>query len=226
MREPGANDELFPIIIESILSWDENMQKECAISFIQPIKNGLFTDKNNFKIIQKSINILNEYLQLPEHTEIVGPWVDLLGVVCTKVKAKDQRIELLPFLSELLNNKSPIEHRKVGNRILFAIAANIGEQGLNDEPTYVKLMKSVFVESNFKLRIDGIMFLKKYFADYPKVKELVQTDRFQCFYLPELIGYLEDGDQQLVCDAILAATPLLEYLEDSLIQEVYLPALV
>lgn len=39
-------------------------------------------------------------------------------------------------------------------------------------------MKSVFVESNFKLRIDGIMFLKKYFNDYPNVKDLVKTDRF------------------------------------------------
>ena len=82
----------------------------------------------------------------------------------------DQRKELIPFLTELLNNKSPIEHRKVGNRILFAIAANIGEEGLNEEQTYVKLMKQVFVESNFKLRIDGIMFLKTYFNDYPNVE--------------------------------------------------------
>ena len=34
MKNPKANDELFSIILESILSWDENMQKECALSFI------------------------------------------------------------------------------------------------------------------------------------------------------------------------------------------------
>ena len=45
------------------------MQKECAINFLEPIKNDLFSDKNSFKIIQKSIAILNDLLSLPEHDE-------------------------------------------------------------------------------------------------------------------------------------------------------------
>lgn len=85
--------------------------------------------------------------------------MDVLGKVCTKVPLEDQERELVPFLQELLNNKSPIEHRKVGNKILFSVCANIGESGLDKCLSYVKLMKAVFIETNYKLRRDGIIFL-------------------------------------------------------------------
>ena len=87
-------------------------------------------------------------------------------------------------------------------------------------------MRSVFIENNFKLRIDGIVFLKNYFNNYPDIEQLIKTDRFQDLYLPELLGYLEDGDQQLVCDAILTCTPLLDYLEEEVIQKMFLPQLI
>ena len=69
MKCAKANDELFPIIIESLPQWDEKMQKECATNFILCIKNDLFSERNNFKIITKSIHIVNEALSLPEHDE-------------------------------------------------------------------------------------------------------------------------------------------------------------
>ena len=163
MRCAKANDELFPIIIESLPQWDEKMQKECATNFKECINKDLFSDRNYFKIITKSIHIVNEALSLPEHDEQVEPWVEVLGIVCTKVPIEDQERELVPFLQELLNNKSPIEHRKVGNKILFSVCANIGEPGMDECPSFVKLMKSVFNETNYKLRRDGIIFLQRYF---------------------------------------------------------------
>jgi hypothetical protein len=39
----------------------------------------------------------------------------------------------------------------------------IGEEGLDKEPIYVNLMESVFHDNNYKLRIDGVIFLKNYF---------------------------------------------------------------
>ena len=223
MQLPKANDDLFPIVTEHICSWNESMQTECALSFLKPIQLNLFNDRSTFKIIQKSIAIIEELLSLPEHKEIVGPWVNLLGIVCTKVQMSEQKRELIPFLQDLLNNKSPIESRKVGNRILFSIAANIGEEGLDKEYAYIKMMRAVFNENNFKLRIDGIVFLKNYFNNYQNISQLIETDRFQDLYLPELLGYLEDGDQQLVCDAILCAMPLLDYLEEEVIVKMFLP---
>jgi hypothetical protein len=169
------------------------MQKECATNFIQCIKNDLFSERNNFKIITKSIHIVNEALSLPEHDEQVEPWVDVLGIVCTKVSLDDQERELVPFLQELLNNKSPIEHRKVGNKILFSVCQYVGEKGMDACPQYVKMMKSVFNETNYKLRRDGIIFLQKYFQN-AELTELSQSDRFLYLYIPELLGYLEDED--------------------------------
>lgn len=163
MSFPKANDELFPIIIESLPEWDEKMQKECATMMIECIKNDLFSDRNYFKIITKSVHIVKELLSLPEHDEQVVPWVDVLGNVCTKTSFEDQDRELVPFLQELLNNKSPIEHRKVGNKILFAVCENIGEEGMDQCQAYVRMMKSVFIETNYKLRHDGVLFLQAYF---------------------------------------------------------------
>ena len=37
MHTKGANEELFPLIIESLPSWDDKMQRECGHNFIQPI---------------------------------------------------------------------------------------------------------------------------------------------------------------------------------------------
>jgi len=69
MEQVKANEELFPIIIESLPEWDEKMQKECATNFIICINKELFSDRNNFKIITKSIHVINEALSLPEHDE-------------------------------------------------------------------------------------------------------------------------------------------------------------
>lgn len=51
MQLDKANDELFPIIAEHMCSWPEQMQTECALSFIKPIKKELFNDRSTFKII-------------------------------------------------------------------------------------------------------------------------------------------------------------------------------
>jgi hypothetical protein len=169
------------------------MQKECATMFRACIRQDLFSDRNYFKIITKSIHIVNEALSLPEHDEQVEPWVEVLGNVCTRVPFEDQERELVPFFQELLNNTSPIEHRKVGNKILFCVCQNIGEKGLDKCPSYVKLMRAVFIEGNYKLRRDGIIFLQNYFKNN-NLAELTESDRYENVYLPELLGYLEDED--------------------------------
>ena len=46
LQEFGANEEFLPIILESFLDWDENMQLECAKSFKRPIEiNAELTEK-------------------------------------------------------------------------------------------------------------------------------------------------------------------------------------
>ena len=60
-------------------------------------------------------------------------------------------------------------------------------------PGYVKLMRSVFIETNYKLRRDGIIFMGRYFKSQD-LDELSKSERFQYVYLPELLGYMEDED--------------------------------
>lgn len=64
---------------------------------------------------------------------------------------------------------------------------------MDECPSYVKLMKSVFNETNYKLRCDGIIFLKNYFKKQDQ-SIITECERFNQIYLPELLCYLEDED--------------------------------
>jgi hypothetical protein len=56
------------------------------------------------------------------------------------------------------------------------------------------MMKGVFNDNNYKLRQEGILFLKNYFK-MNNSAEFCQGERFLYLYLPETLNYLEDGDQ-------------------------------
>lgn len=56
----------------------------------------------------------------------------------------------------------------------------IGEQGLDENPGYVGLIESVLHDSNYKLRIDGVIFLKEYFV--AKGEEIAKCPRFEELY--------------------------------------------
>jgi len=45
-------------------------------------------------------------------------------------------------------------------------------------------------------------------------------------YIPELLGYLEDEDQQLVADAIDAICPVIPFVDDDTITKYLLPQLL
>ena len=47
-------------------------------------------------------------------------------------------------------------------------------------------------DNNYKIRRDGVIFLKEYFK-YDR-KRIVEHDRFKDVYLPELIDFLNDED--------------------------------
>jgi len=69
-------------------------------------------------------------------------------------------------IKELPGLKNPLPKRKLGNRIVFAVSKGIGEAGLDSEPTLRKLVSSICLDDNYKIRRDGVFFLKEYFKDY------------------------------------------------------------
>ena len=52
MHLVGSNEDLFAIIVSSLLQWDDKMQTECAKSFVEPLQLGLFTEQSKLKIVK------------------------------------------------------------------------------------------------------------------------------------------------------------------------------
>lgn len=60
MQEPGANEELFQLIVDSLMAWDDKMQKECATSFIKPLQMDLVNKRNKEKVVKVAMQILTD----------------------------------------------------------------------------------------------------------------------------------------------------------------------
>lgn len=52
MCEPGANEDLLAIILNSLDDWDENMQEECAKAFVRPIQEDNVNELNSQRILK------------------------------------------------------------------------------------------------------------------------------------------------------------------------------
>lgn len=80
-------------------------------------------------------------------------------------------------------------------------------------------MKSVFHDNNYKLRIDGVIFLKEYIANIKNFK----CKRLHSIYVPELLDFLQDEDNQIKIDSIEALCEILEEVDDKDITELFIP---
>jgi len=196
MKLVGSNEELFAIIVSSLLQWDDKMQSQCAQSFIEPLQLGLFTEPSKVKIVQKAILVVQEHSS-PDNECYLLPWIEVFRVIAPLVQLKVIQDDVIPCLKELLSSQSSIELRKVGNLILFSILQEVGEEAMDREPQLPRLMQSVFHDNNYKLRRAGVLFLKEYFAKYQaagKVQEIVDSPRFKDMYLLELLDFIQDED--------------------------------
>lgn len=51
MQEPGADGELYALIVASLGDWDARMQIECATSFVKPLQTGLVSERNKARTV-------------------------------------------------------------------------------------------------------------------------------------------------------------------------------
>lgn len=58
------------------------------------------------------------------------------------------------------------------------------------------MMKSVFNDNNYKVRRDGVIFMKEY-LNSPKIDEIVKSNLFNDTYLPHLLDFIEDEDMPI-----------------------------
>lgn len=87
MSEPGANEELFSLIVDSLLDWDDKMQKECALSFLQPLKLDLVSKRNKEKTLKVAVQIIADD-DNAENEELLDRWIEVLECVAPGVDTK------------------------------------------------------------------------------------------------------------------------------------------
>jgi hypothetical protein len=68
----------------------------------------------------------------------------------------------LPVVSEMPALKNPIQKRKRGNRLVISLAKKLGESGIDKDPLIMKLIISICHDTNYKIRMDGVLFFKEY----------------------------------------------------------------
>ena len=63
---------------------------------------------------------------------------------------------------EIPSLKNPFARRKKGNRLVASFARQMGEEGFDKEPLVLKLIFGICHDTNYKIRMDGVLFLKDY----------------------------------------------------------------
>ncbi len=58
--------------------------------------------------------------------------------------------------------KNPLQKRKRGNRLVISLTKKVGEPGIDKEPLIMKLIASICHDTNYKIRMDGVLFFKEY----------------------------------------------------------------
>jgi hypothetical protein len=96
------------------------------------------------------------------------------------------------IIKEIPGLKHPFAKRKRGNRIVFGVALQMGEEGFDGDYELLKCVQSICTDNNYKIRRDGCIFFKEYFK---KDREtIIQNERFREIYMPTLIDFLNDED--------------------------------
>ena len=70
--------------------------------------------------------------------------------------------QIFPEIMEIPTLKNPFVKRKRGNRLALSFARQVGEVGFDKEPMVLKLLYGILHDNNYKIRMDGMLFLKEY----------------------------------------------------------------
>lgn len=127
-------------------------------------------------------------------------------------------------IKDLPSLKNPFQKRKHGIRLLLAVAKAMGEEGFDADPQVMKLVLDICHDNNYKIRRDGVLFFRDYFQD--NIEKVVEHERFQELYLPELFDYLNDEDLHIQLDVIEIFIEVLDYILPEQVEEEFMPQLL
>ena len=128
------------------------------------------------------------------------------------------------MLKDMPGLKNPFAKRKRGNRLIFAVAKNVGENGINGDPQLLKSINNICSDNNYKIRRDGVLFFKEYFKT--GTEKIVKTERFKETYLPTLLDFINDEDLEIQIDAIEAVCEVLDQINTEDIENDFIPCVL
>lgn len=124
---------------------------------------------------------------------------------------------------DLPSLKNQYAKRKRGNKIISSFARQVGETGFDLEPNLLKIILAICHDNNYKIRLDGAIFLKEYLISDISI---ATCNRFEDIYLMELVELLNDEESYIRIEVLETLTELLSKLEPRLIEKEFLTAFV
>ena len=98
-----------------------------------------------------------------DNEPLITAWIRVLEAVVDKVAPGYVSANVVAPIKELLGRENPLPRRKLGNRMLFSVVKHTGEPFFDADPQTLKLMLAVCRDGNYKIRRDGVIFLREYF---------------------------------------------------------------
>ena len=135
-------------------------------------------------------------------------WFKVLETVVGRVDTKFVAENATKLMKDIPSLKNPFPKRKLGNRLIFAVAKNVGEEGIGDDPQLLKSIMNICSDNNYKIRRDGVLFFKEYFKT--NTEKIIKSDRFRETYLPTLLDFINDEDIEIQIDAIETVCEVLD----------------
>jgi hypothetical protein len=79
-----------------------------------------------------------------------------------KVELEFALKQIFSEIMDIPSLKNPFLKRKRGNKLALSFARQVGEGGFDKEPMVLKIVFAILHDNNYKIRMDGILFLKDY----------------------------------------------------------------
>lgn len=97
-----------------------------------------------------------------QNEELIEAWEKVFDQLMESLDMKYVLSDILPKVQDMPGLKNPFPKRKRGNKLITFMALKLGEKGFDSSNILLKLILSLCHDINYKIRLDGIKFLKEY----------------------------------------------------------------
>lgn len=155
---------------------------------------------------------------------LINAWIDVFRNVVGKVKTNIvQQVALKP-IQELLNKKHAMIKRQKGIELATAMAMNVKPSAHDDEPMFMKLIRVICSDTDYKIRAIGAVFFKDFFRQCGA--EIVGTLHYENVLLPEIIELVNDEETYVSVEALEGLLEVLEHCDVETIEEEIIPCVL